>query len=440
MKTRAYFILLLVLLSSLALAAYDKRISELRVQLSANQQLSESDRAALTRTFEEFILERNRAFNEMLEMLGRTSLDKQTDNFRNRVAALTQELGRRNSDMSRLPLAAYNHYQNFLFEESFFLERLQKSTLPENRDALIKYKYDLGVYNAGLEVEWQGLLAKDQTYDDQEKAVARDLRETLEAVIRQVAENRKTTLETMVDITKKVPIPGKEVIASVLGAVFKKAASDLTEKMQYIQKRIKDYRDLVSYEENGIFVLFGNTYQTTKDFVEKNSYSKAKTLFDKARDELRPIYENGTPSQRDDGKELSENALKILSDQLGEMEKTFNEFVVRHKGKFFGPVGPDLEDALVETKVWEKEADDMRRLDLEGKLREWRDEEDKTFINIDFSQISEGQREAIKTEVKRNLEVLLDAIEKAKPIAKNESWTINYDRQELAKRLLAKAN
>ena len=168
--------------------------------------------------------------------------------------------------------------------------------------------------------------------------------------------------------------------------------------------------------------------------------SKAKELFDKARDELRVIYENGTPSQRDDGKELAENALKILSDQLGDMEKTFNEFVVRHKGKFFGPVGPDLEDALVETKVWEKEADDMKRLDLEGKLKEWRDEENKAFISIDYSKISEEQREAIKTEVKRNLEVLLDAIKESMPVALNESWTINYDRKELAKRLLARAN
>jgi hypothetical protein len=81
----------------------------------------------------------------------------------------------------------------------------------------------------------------------------------------------------------------------------------------------------------------------------------------------------------------------------------------------------------------------MKRLDLEGKLREWRDEENKTFISIDFSKISEGQRDAIKTEIKRNLGVLLDAINEADPVFKNESWTINYDRKEMARRLLDRA-
>jgi hypothetical protein len=186
-------------------------------------------------------------------------------------------------------------------------------------------------------------------------------------------------------------------------------------------------------------VLFGNTYATTKEFVEKNSYSKAKLLYDKAKDELRTIYESGTPAQRDDGKEFAEAQLKILGERLAEMEKTFNTFVEKHKGKFFGPVGPELEEALVETRVWEREADDMKRLDLEGKLREWRDEENKAFINVDWSKVSDGQRDAIKAEVKRNLETLLNAINEADPVFKNESWTINYDRKELARRLLARA-
>jgi hypothetical protein len=439
MKTRVFLLVLLLMLSSLALAAYDRRLAELKAQIKDDQKLSETDRSTLTKTFEEYLLERNKAFGEMLTVLGNTSLDKQTDNFRNRVDALSREVARRNSDMTKLPLPAYNWYQSFLFDESFFLERLKKSTLPENRDALTKYKYDLGVYNVGLEVEWQGLLSKDQTYDDQEKAIARDLRETLEGVIKQVAEDRKETIETVVSVVTKIPVPGGEVIASVLGKVFKKAATTLTAKMQYVQKRIKEYRDLVSYEENGIYVLFGSTYRTTKEFIEKNSYSKAKVDFEKARDELRSIYEAGTPAQRDDAKEFADQGLKILSDRLAEMEKTFNEFVQKHSGKFFGPVGPDLEEALVETRSWEREADDMKRLDLEGKLREWRDEENKTFISIDFSKISEGQRDAIKTEIKRNLGVLLDAINEADPVFKNESWTINYDRKEMARRLLDRA-
>jgi hypothetical protein len=432
MRTRFVWLTLFLAFTGLVLAAYDKRIAELRVQVKNDTKLTEPDRATLIKTFEEYILERDKGFAELLVILGKSGIDKQTDAFRNRVDQLGKDLGRRNSDMLRLPLPAYNVYQEFLFNESFFIERLRKVSLPEHRDTIAKLGKDLEVYTAGLELEWQTLLFKDQNYDDQQKAIARDLRETLESVIRQVAESRKETLEYVTSVATKIPTPAA-------GTVFKKGATYLVEKMQYVQNRIRQYQALLSYEENGIYVVYGNTYGSTKEFIEKNSFSAAKAVYEKARDELRLMYESGTPSQRDDAKEFAELALKVLSDRLAETETTFNQFVTKNRGRFFGPLSPEIEEALVETRVWEREADDMKRLDLEGKLREWRNELNKSFLNIDWSKISEGQREAIKIEVKRNLETLLDATSEVDPTFKNESWIVNYDRKELAKRLASRA-
>ncbi len=431
-KLRAILVLSVLAFAGLALAAFEKRISELRVQVKNDIKLTEPDRATLIKTFEEYILERDKSFAELLVILAKSGIDKQTDVFRTRVDGLGKDLGRRNSDMLRLPLPAYNVYQEFLFNEASFLERLRKVSLPEHRDTIAKLGKDLEVYTAGLEVEWQSLLSKDQNYDDQQKAIARDLRETIESAIRQVAESRKETLEYVTSIATKIPTPAA-------GTVFKKGASYLVEKMQYVQNRIRQYQALVSYEENGIYVVYGNTYGTTKEFIEKNSFSAAKAVYEKARDELRLIYENGTPSQRDDAKEFAELALKVLSDRLAETETAFNQFVTKNRGRFFGPLGPEIEEALVETRVWEREADDMKRLDLEGKLREWRSELNKSFISIDWSKISEGQREVIKSEVRRNLDTLIDATTEADPTFKNESWIINYDRKEMARRLASRA-
>lgn len=438
-KRRTSFVISFVALLGMAFAAYDVRLAELRIQVKDDPKLTESDRTTLTKTFEEYLLERNKGLNDLLEILRKSGIDKQTDNFRSRIDNLSREVGRRNSDMSRLPISAYNVYQEFLFNEGFFLERLKKTTMPEYRDTIVKLNGDLGVYTAGLEVEWQGLLSNDQNYDDQEKAIARDLKETIESAIRQVATERKEWLEYVVKGASMVPVPGADVIASIAGKASKKAASYLSDKMQYVQRRINDYKALANYEETGINVVFGDKYQSTKQFIEKNGYKAAVNAYEKAKDEIRNIYENGTPAQKADGKEFADLALKILSDQLAEMEKTFRTFVVKHEGKFFGPVGPDLTEALVEVRQWEKEADDMKRLDLEGTLREYRNELDKTFINIDWAQISEGQREAIKTAITKELNNLLDAIKNATPVFSNNSWVINYDRKEIAKRLLDRA-
>ena len=61
-----------------------------------------------------------------------------------------------------------------------------------------------------------------------------------------------------------------------------------------------------------------------------------------------------------------------LEAHLSEAGDTFNGFVARHNLKFFGPVGPDIRDLLVETEVWLEQAESVSDLDLESLLSTWR--------------------------------------------------------------------
>ena len=432
MKKHLILVITLVLgLFGLALAAYDARLAELKQELKAEPGITEEDTRALTNMYDEYNKERNSTFTALLEMLQRTDTSPQASNYWTRAKALYDVIdGRKSSLREKLSKSGENLFVRFTTAEFLFNLRLTTTKLPVRRDEIVTLNANLTDYTNKLDEKWKSLNSTDQSYDEQEKAIARELRGIVEEMIKEVAESNKNLQERFGQAASL----GADFIP-VVGKLVEKTIEKIVERQNYILKRMNEYRNLVNYEKNGIFVLFDQTYYDTKKFIEQNGFDVAKEHYAKAREDAEALAAQGPNGVRADAKEFADQALKALSDHLAKMESTFNRFVTAHKGKFFGPVGPDLEEALVETRAWEQETNDVKRLDLEGKLRAWRENVPQFLSQLDRSGLSEATRKTLKENIEKNLEALVKAIKGSEEALSNQFWVVNYDRSELARQI-----
>jgi hypothetical protein len=164
--------------------------------------------------------------------------------------------------------------------------------------------------------------------------------------------------------------------------------------------------------------MFSDTYQTTKKFIEENGYEKAKDLYPLADSENRAFYEQGSDGQRSDAAEFHKLAMEGLSNNIADLELDYKKFVNAHQGKFLGPMSPDIQDMLLETRSWENYRNDLDRLNLEETVRRWRDENYERFLYINITDAPEATKARIKefmAEYFKKLDYAISALKQSTP-------------------------
>ena len=167
---------------------------------------------------------------------------------------------------------------------------------------------------------------------------------------------------------------------------------------------------------------------------------RAQAVYAKAKDQVELLYAHDssklTPGQIADMTEFGQKLMKILSDHLAAIQTTHNAFVIDKKLKFFGPIGPSLEEDLVERRFWEQTSGEIQQLNLQDRLREW-NTRTPTFVieQIDMlSGLTPDHRKAIKDIVHDSLKGILADIEAVASGAK-EVGVFNPAREDLARAL-----
>jgi hypothetical protein len=194
----------------------------------------------------------------------------------------------------------------------------------------------------------------------------------------------------------------------------------------YIQ-RSAAYASLLQSERGGIYVLFGGFRRDTETFIQKNGFDQAKVAYSLASDALQSwASRTATAGQRSDGEAFSKDILAKLSNHLAVTEKTFNEFVSAHRGKFFGPIAPDIVEALAETRVWEDWHRMIKGKSLDSRLRQWRTEAN-TFFAVSLSGLSSEDQEYLRKLIQPRVDELVRSLEEAAKI--EEKFAREFDRQ-----------
>ncbi len=435
-RIRLGLLLLLVGLLSLAFASgYDKRFAELKDEAVKASELDPFQRGELIQTYLNYTNARNEGFNGLLGLL-REEKGAQKVNFIDRINVIKQKVEERENDMTKLSPAVLKLYQSFKVSEFKYLDLMQNSSIATRHDTILELNKNLNDWTDKLEIKWNAQMDNDdRTYDQAEIATSKEMEKLIQDMIVGMAFDKKNIAEKVEGVLDKaggvanfVPVLGQVVsIALDLG---ERTAGVLKQKKKNLIELIDRYKSLVNSEANGMAILFTDVRKDTKDFIEKNGFDQAKREYGLASDDLKQLSSEGTSGQREDGKEFADEALKALSTHLSTMETSFNRFIKANQGKFFGPVSPDISEALVETKVWERERDDIRRFDLEGKLRQFREDEDR-FFEIKMSNITDEQRKQVEEALKKNLQVLNDEIKITENELKNDLWLVVFDRKAL---------
>jgi hypothetical protein len=435
-QIRFGILLLLVGLLSLAIASgYDKRFAELKEETFKVTELDPFHRAELIQTYLNYTNARIEGFTGMLSLL-REDKTNQKSNFDERINVIKRKAEERDNDMAKLSPAVLKLYQSFKVDEFKYLDLMQKSSIATRHGTILELNKNLNDWTEKLAIKWAAQMENDdRTYDQAELAASKEMENLIQDMIigmafdkKNIAEKVEGALDKAGGVANFVPFLG-QVVSIALDAA-ERAAGLLKQKKRNLIAQVDIYKSLVNSEANGMAILFSDVREDTKDFIEKNGFDQAKREYGLASDDLRQLSSEGTSGQREDGKEFADEALKALSTHLSTMEGSFNRFIKANQGKFFGPVSPDISEALAETKVWERERDDIRRLDLEGKLRQFREDENR-FFDIKMSNITDEQRKQVEEALKKNLQVLNDEVKITEQELRNDLWVVVFDRKAL---------
>ena len=439
---RIRFALLLVLLSLISLAIageYDsnKRFSELKEEAEKTAGLKPNELEELIKTYSEYNKARNEGFSSILENLRAKDVALRVPKYNENINTLLKKTEDRDSDMRKLPESAYKLYLSFKNKEIEYLNAMKDLKIGTSRDSLVYLNANLEDYTKNLKIKWDNLLNQDQNYDEQEKKISDEIQEIFRKVAQDVAGSRTTSQEKIKKFTEsmiKASVGSAVQISSAvlqLFADFMKEQTDIEDKTigrllnnkEEVRTRAATLRNYYDIEKRGIFVLFDGTYFDTKKFINDNALNAAKPVFEQAIKDTETLASIGTSGQKDDGKKLGEAAASIFNDHFNTIKATFNKFVLENEGIFFGPVGPKLKDALLETKTWQDENNETQQINLEGLLRSYREglkgDYEPIFVNI--SGLSSTDRSLIEDRLKTIMTKIRDAIKQSEDEMSNNN-------------------
>jgi hypothetical protein len=406
---------------ALALASSGARMSEIQDNIKQNVP-DEKDRDELLKGAARYMDKRDAALQRLSGLTKDESTSAQKDRWISEADAI-KDVPELKVTLSTDPgLKAFSQIQQ---EEQRWIASLKALRTAENRDQIIGLQSGLKEQIKVLGAEWGNELGKDATLDEEELKITAELYEILSSTINDVAASWEKTKEAA-----KFGVGKAASMVPLVGPLVKAMTNKVLTAKESVEQRKERLKKLVDSEKGGILVLFRETRAATDTFVKTNGFDKIKATYQTALSELKDFEGFGTSGQQSDTKSWSEDIKSSLGKHVSNSESVFNEFVKQNMGKFFGPVSPEITEQLIETKVWEGERGKFEKLDLDGLLKRWRDDDEK-FADVSLSGFSNDEKETIMKDLKGDLENLLKAVDAFGNVINKEQQFKLFDRRIL---------
>jgi len=453
--------------AGLAFAGYDARASELRAilarKLAQKELTDEKERDVLARALDDYLRARTQCLEDLVRIVEETSQSRteQERAWDDRLGGCKQDasrLGDAIKSISGTPsVGAFNFVNLTQVEEEKFFSGLERVQVGERRDHLIENQKNVTDMSQRLDEKWRSLFEQDNSIDEHEKQIVDEIGEIIDRAYDAADRERRTIKEKLVagvDQAVKVVKKYNKPLVYLLGALTGADLEQLKQAIEVIKgsepavdafskiylktneeyiARSNEYARLLQSERGGIYILFGSIRQDTEEFVKKNGFDQAKLEYRAAVDAM-ASWTSGTATsaQRSDADAFGRDVLGKLSNHLAETEKRFNEFVSRHKGKFFGPIAPDIKESIAETRVWEDWDRMIRGKSLDARLRQWRSEAN-TFFTVSLSGLTSDDEEFLRGFLKPRVEELVRSLVEAEKIP--DKFHHDFDRHSLGDEL-----
>lgn len=436
---RWILMLIAVMLLNSAHALDGERYEEM-VEFIESRLENTEERTAFIDAVEEYIDARDETLLAMVDLVKRDDAGPYLSAWQSLVSELARipELADVDDDLTSDE--ALDLYEAFMDEEQEWVSALSTLGSAGFRDQLVALSTNMSTMTVELENNWNTLLNADGQLDERQLRVMADIYGILADLARKSDSGRKSvrdSLQIVTDLLTRVDV--------VSGMVPGEVASAINQALGIVAGATKQYNDYVTAvealrpqvrelagQELGLLIDFNETRADTKLFVENNGYDVMKVIYDDAEEELEDFEGVGTSGQREDAEVFVALLIDALEDRLAEGGDIFNAFVAKHNLKFFGPVGPDIREFLVETKVWLDETDRVSGLDLERVLSTWRSDANAFFgVSLTADGITEYEREFITDELEDDLAKLQEAIDKAGQAFSTENLALIRDRRDI---------
>jgi hypothetical protein len=403
---------------SLVFALAGDRLEEM-TEIIEEEVADSAEQAMFLEAAAAYLQERDAVLTTLSSLIAVTDDDKQAGEWESTANDLSDipvlaDVGEALSSEEALEL-----YDLFMDEEQEWVSALSVLNTASYRDEIIALKVRLATMTELLETKWKGFLDEDGNLDQKERQLFKDVYELYRGFIEDMnaaREKVQTTLKAVGEVAAKADkfletgSSTETDLVKFAGAAIKEAVGFYVKTESDIGKNLPTLEQLTDAELK-VIVLFKETREDTALFIRENGFDKMKVLFTQAEEELEKFASIGTDGQQDDSDVFVDKVLASLSKHVSDGEKIYNDFVAKHNLKFFGPIGPDIKEALLEHQVWLTEEDEWRNLDLEEYLKDWRDETKEIIeVNLSLSGISDEERERIEEALEPAIEEMDNAL------------------------------
>lgn len=434
MNKRLWLVVLVASLLSFGYALAQERLDEITEMLE--EQLGEGEeRDVFREAVEEYIAERTNALENLADLVASTDQGELRDGWDDIVQEMTDVPVLSDLDDELESETALELYNQFVDEERAWWLNLSQRNPVAYRDEIVALRIRLANMTQQLEDKWQGFLNEDGQLDEKELKVMADIHNVVTALAQQSDTSRRALRDNLQTLAE---VASSEAVSSSFPGPVGDVLSMLSESIKYLNtykttlESLKPQLSDLMGKELGLLVNFNATRKDTQLFVEQNNFDKMKELYGKAEDEMESFGDVGTDAQQSDGEDFVDLVMSSLSKHVSEGETIYNTFVSKHNLKFFGPLGPDVRESLLETQVWLAEVDEVRNLDLQELLSGWRDEANSFFgVNLSADGISDEERDFIEEQLKSDMETLRKAIDDNAVVFSNDNLSLIYDRRTL---------
>lgn len=303
---------------------------------------------------------------------------------------------------------------NTAADEAFVTAVQQAVVAAQARDYMVGYLKALREEIQNLETAWQELHGDHTDYQEQEAEVIEQVERVVEDAAREAQDlPNKIVKEIADDVVALKDALGRlpEGMAGTAGVPGSKVLSLLAAAVKYVEKltvAVETQRDrferYFKEEIGNVYFIFTDFRKSTDEFVDKFGYTKVEEEERKANDGLAGITSRGGTSSANqaDAKQFVEAASILVNGHVNSAKNAWDEFVLKHKGKFFGPISPETSKALLDRDFFEEKYARLQAENLQHLVEMWRSDARQAW-GVDLSGLPPGDAETYKNAIQEQL-------------------------------------
>jgi molecular chaperone GrpE (heat shock protein) len=393
----------------------------------------------------------------------------------------------------KLPAAHQLFWSAALQAEEKFFDTLSRVGTPQLMDDLLKHQDDLSKLIGALQDTWTFLLSKNQGFQNDEMRAIQDMDQMVQGIISEMDSSARAVLDNgarAVEAINKKAEALKEKIKDRLGRAgdavdvgievlkqliieeikpngFPDEAQGPMEavlqhmelRVQALVERVRNYRsllatykDLVNMQKGSVLTIFNKTREDINRYLDTNNVSKARVWLDQAKGQLSEwVSALPTSRQRDDGVSFRDDIYKQIDSTWKITQDLDSKFRGQFQGAFLSPISNETVEKLAQIYLFREQLGKIKDRDAARTLDEYREKLPRQTKNIEESLRSmeapietlpnevrdlaksrnKDFQEYVRDRIKRQMELLLPAIDDLKKLLTSSNLEADFSRQEL---------